>query len=63
MRQAVVGTCSCCIYARLGGDGSPFDLLLKKQERRLAWLTILLHKRGQKKDLELAERINIGVWP
>jgi hypothetical protein len=32
--DSVRGTCPCCVHAALGGSDSPYDKLLRKQERQ-----------------------------
>ena len=40
-----------------------FRELSRKQERRLAWLAVMLRKRGWLDDLKLADKIERGFWP
>lgn len=49
--------CPGCKY------GKPFSGWCDKQDRRLAYLSIMLKKRGKKKDLILANKIDREIWP
>jgi len=49
--------CQGCVY------GQSFNDWCDKQERRLAWLSILLKKRGTEKDLIKANLIDKEMWP
>jgi len=42
--DSVRGTCPCCVHAALGGSDSPYDKLLRKQERQ-AWQIALTYAK------------------
>ena len=51
---------ACCPSCALG---SRYTVPLEKQERRVAWLRVLLTKRGRPEDLRRAEAIRLDAWP
>lgn len=51
------GCCPSCVLGRQ--YTKPADA----QERRLAWLAILLEKRGATGDVGLARAIRMSAWP
>lgn len=55
LRERVRGCCPTCDL------GEAYAARVAAQERRLAWLAILLEKRGDCADL--ARAIRIGAWP
>lgn len=55
--QAAGGCCPSCVLGR------EFTVPADAQERRCAWLAILLRKRGGPGDAELARSVEWGTWP
>ena len=60
MRGESRAACACCPGCF---HGDRWNRAAGRQERLLAWLRILLAKRGRAEDVELAESIRVGAWP
>lgn len=56
-RLAEGACCPSCLF------GEPYNALAAAQERRLAWLAVLLLKRAGPGDARLAGSIKCDAWP